>query len=313
MKHFKKYFPNIKSETGVALLVIIIAMVVVALLGAGLLALFSTSLFNQVEAQKSAKAYYLAESGTRVAASEFLHATDQNAMLTSLQDKTFNIAGTGGSFKLHLYPYWFYVINAYSAGAGTGTTPIKLYLPGAPGSLPPLNSDSSTGMVSVPAPGLLKLIDKTVVAVFTSAPVGSDSNGTFVAFTISGSGFPYAINVGDRLFVGYTYNSPQAISQGGDLVFNDPNQTAGMYPPTNGAINITKTQYLYQYTYASRTIDSTIQFTLHNLQPAPGVSPAPVFPVQILYNGSYLYDPAKTTQIYIGQTLGIRSTSEYIN
>jgi type II secretory pathway pseudopilin PulG len=310
MKHFRKNFRGIKSEAGATLVVIIIAMVVVAILGAGMLALFSTSLFNQTEAQKTAKAYYLAESGVRVAASEFLHATNQNQMLVDLQDKTFNIPGTGGSFKLHLYPYWFYVTQAYT------TLPIysiKLYLPGNPASLPPVNSDSETGMAYVPAPGILKLRDKTSVGVFTNAPVGNDAGGTFVTFTISGSGLPYAINVGNELYVGYTYNSPQAISQGGNLVFNDPNQTAGMYPPTNGAINITKTQYIYQYTYASRTIDSATQFTLHNIQPALGVSPTPLFPIQITYDSANLYDPAKTTQIYIGQTLGIRSKAEYVN
>jgi type II secretory pathway pseudopilin PulG len=301
MKHFRKYFPGIKSEAGATLVVIIIAMVVVAILGAGMLALFSTSLFNQTEAQKTAKAYYLAESGVRVAASEFLHATNQNQMLVDLQDKTFNIPGTGGSFKLHLYPYWFYVTTPYAAGA----TSIKLYLPGAPGSLPPANSDSLNGMDHVP-PGILKLKDKTSVGVFTDAPVGTDAGGTFVTFTISAPGFPYAISPGNELYIGYTYNSPQSFQVGGDLVFNDPNHTAMMYPPTNGAINIRTTIYFSQYTYESRipqTIDPSsppASFTLHNIQKANTDA-----------INTFMIDA--TTQIYIGQTLGIRSKSEYVN
>jgi type II secretory pathway pseudopilin PulG len=326
MKKMKKHFSGKKSETGVTLLVVIIAMVVVALIGTGLFALFFTSSLNQAEAQKTAKANYLAESGIRLAASEFLHAPDQNQMLADLQDKIFNIAGTGGSFKLHLYPYWFYVTNASAAGA----TSIKLYLPGNPGTLPPINSDSSTGMDHVP-PGILKLKNMTQVGVFTNAPIATDANGTYVTFAVSSyypcpsspcTGFPYAIAEKDALFIGYTYTSPQAVTQGGNLVLNDPDHTAGMYPPNNGAINITKTDYIYQYTYESRipqTIDPgspPATFTLTNIQPAPGVIPTPIFPIQIIYNDSPAanrYDPRLTTQIYIGATLAIRSTAEYVN
>jgi hypothetical protein len=323
MNHFRKYFSSIKSETGVALVVIIIMMVVVALLGAGLFALFSTSSFNQVEAQKSAKAYYLAESGIRIAAGEFHSSANQNATLVSLQGKTFNLPNNGGSVTLQIYPYWFYVTAPFAGGA----TSIQLYLPGK---LPPINSDSSTPIPNIPFPGILKLQDKTVVGVFTSVPtIGSpDANGTPVTFNINSyspcptppcNGFPYAISTGSNLFLGYVYNSPQAISQGGDLVFDDPNQTAGIYPPTNGAINITKTEYIYQYTYSSRipqTIDSgspPASFTLHNIQPAPGVNPVPLFPIQIQYDSANPYDASRTTQIYVGKTLGIQSQSEYVN
>ncbi|MGP8154895.1 MAG: hypothetical protein ACLQBQ_12305 [Smithella sp.] len=100
MNHFRKYFSGLISQTGVTLLIIIIAIVVMAILGAGLFALFSTSLFNQVEAQKTAKAYYLAESGIRVVAGEYYSSTNQNATLISLQNKTFNFPHTGGNFAL---------------------------------------------------------------------------------------------------------------------------------------------------------------------------------------------------------------------
>jgi type II secretory pathway pseudopilin PulG len=322
MNHFRKYFPGIISETGVTLLLVIIAIVVVAILGAGLFALFSTSSFNQAEAQKTAKAYYLAESGIRIVASEFHSSTNQNATLISLQGKTFNLPDNDGSFTLQIYPYWFYVKTAPS-----NLTSIPLYIPGK---LPPINSDGSSS-ITIPFPGILKLKDYTRVGVFTSAPTVAltydVNNGTLVTFSIvsnspcttSCSAFPYAISIGNELYIGYVYNSPQAISQGGDLVFNDPSQTAGIYPPTNGSINIAQPDGIYQYTYESRipqTIDSSsppASFTLHNIQPAAGVAPVPKFPIVIKYDSANPYDVSKTTQIYLGKTLAIQSKSEYVN
>jgi type II secretory pathway pseudopilin PulG len=321
MNHFRKYFSVIISSKGVTLLLIIIAMVVIAILGAGLFVLFSTSSFNQVEAQKTAKAYYLAESGIRVAASEFVHSTDKNTTLINLQGKTFNFPDTGGSFALQIYPYWFYVKTAPAS-----STSIRLYIPGK---LPPLNSDSST-LMTIAYPGILKLKNYTRVGVFTSAPsVGSlDANGTPVTFTIVSNSpcptlpcnvFPYSISAGSELYIGYVYNSSQAIVQGGDLVFNDPNHTAQIYPPASGSINIAQPDGIYQYTYESRipqTIDPGAlpsSFTLHNIQPAAGVSPAPKFPVVIKYDNANPYDVSKTTQIYLGKTLGIQSASRYGN
>jgi type II secretory pathway pseudopilin PulG len=322
MNQFKKYFPSIKAEAGVTLLVVIIAMVVVAILGAGLLALFSTSLFNQTEAQKTAKAYYLAESGIRVAASDFAHSTNQNATLISLQGKTFNFPATGGSFTLQIYPYWFYVNTSYSVN----TASITLYFPGT---LPPINSDSSTS-ITIPANGLVKLKNNTRVGVFTTAPsVGSPgANGTPVTFTIVSNspcttpctGFPYSIIAGNELYLGYVYTlPPPAIIQGGDLVFTDRIDTAVLYPPANGSINIAQKDGIYQYTYESR-IPQTIypgsppsSFTLHNIQPATGASPAPKFPIKFTYNPANPYDVSKTTQIYLGKTLGIQSAATYGN
>jgi hypothetical protein len=310
MNYFRKYLPAIISQTGATLLIIIIAIVVTAILGLGLFALFSTSLFNQVEAQKEAKAYYLAESGIRIVAGEFHSSTNQNTTLVSLQNETFNFPNTGGSFNLQIYPYWFYVNASYVAGA----TSITLYLPGI---LPPVGSGSSTP-ITIPVPGILKLKGYTRVGVFSSAPtVGSfNTNGTPVTFTIdynspgSTSGFAYLLSSGNELYLGYVYNSPQAISQGGDLVLSDPNNTVGIYPPVNGSINIAQPDSIYQYTYQS-IIPQTSSFTIHNIQPAAGVSPTPKFPIVIRYNSGSPYDVTQTTQIYIGKTLGIQSTSTY--
>lgn len=303
---------------------IIIMMLIVALVGAGLLALFSTSSYNQLEAQKAAKAYYLSESGVRIAVGEFHAAAastaNQNATLVSLQGKTFNLPNNGGSVTLQIYPYWFYVNSAFNANS----TSITLYFPG----MEPLinNNGSSYTLTTLPAPGILKLRGYTKVGVFTSATVGSlGANGTPVAFTVSSyypctttcTGFPYALSAGGELYLGYVYNSPQAVQMGGNLVFNDPNGTAAMYPPINGSIVVVQQPGRFdEYTYSSRIPQSInpssppSSFTLQNIQQATSTS---LNVIDIKYNSASPYDPNYTTQIYLGKTLGINSKSEYVN
>jgi type II secretory pathway pseudopilin PulG len=318
MNYFKKRFHSVKSQSGVTLLFVIIAMLVLAVIGTGLFALFSTSRFNQAAAQKKDKAYYLAESGIRIVAGELHASTNQITTLLNLQGKTFNLSDVGGNVTLQLYPYWFYVNSAYSANA----TSITLYYPGK---LPPINSDSST-QITIPGNGILKLKNYTKVGVFTGTPsAGSFDAAKGTPLTFSGltgcfssctSGFPYAISSGSELYLGYLYNSPQTIVQGDDLILDNSNSTAELYPPENGSIYVALYNGIFQYTYESRipqTIDHSAQpstFTLHNIQPAAGVAPTPIFPFVIKYSVSNLYDVTKTTPIFLGKTLAIQSKSE---
>jgi hypothetical protein len=95
--------------------------------------------------------------------------------------------------------------------------------------------------------------------------------------------FPYAISPGNELYLGYLYNSPQTIIQGDDLILDNSNSTAELYPPEDGSIYIALSNGIFQYTYESRipqTINHSEQpqtFTLHNIQPAAGVAPKKSF------------------------------------
>jgi hypothetical protein len=66
-----KYNSEKRNETGSTLLVIIIAMLVIAVLSAAIYSLTYTAALNQVAAQRAARAFYLAESGIRIAQSEY--------------------------------------------------------------------------------------------------------------------------------------------------------------------------------------------------------------------------------------------------
>jgi len=56
-----------KREAGAAIVVIIVAMTIVAILGAGMLGLFSSSIFSELFINNREKAFYLAQSGRNYA------------------------------------------------------------------------------------------------------------------------------------------------------------------------------------------------------------------------------------------------------
>ncbi|KAF0157201.1 MAG: hypothetical protein FD159_1471 [Syntrophaceae bacterium] len=116
---------------GSVLIVLIVTMVIMATLGAVMLTLFSASYSNQVYADQGRKTYYLAESGFRYAASQFLNAGNEAARLTTMtamNNKTCNLLSGAGSFTTRVYPYWF-KSQAASAGATTLTTQVYGTIP----------------------------------------------------------------------------------------------------------------------------------------------------------------------------------------
>ena len=94
-----------QGQRGAMLVTLIAAMVVFAALGAVMIGMFGTSALSQVAGNNSMKAYYLAESGFRYAASRYI-AVDQGSetanetaretlLENELHGKTFSLAGDG--------------------------------------------------------------------------------------------------------------------------------------------------------------------------------------------------------------------------
>ena len=123
---FKNALPK-TNQSGATLVAIIVTMLVLAVIGLGIYSLTYTASLNQVIAQRAAKAFYIAESCVRVAASEYKAAANKNATLVSLHNQTFPMPDNQGSCTVLIYPYWFYARNAYSQGASS----LILYLPEA--------------------------------------------------------------------------------------------------------------------------------------------------------------------------------------
>jgi|GEM_PF-980533 len=123
----------ISHNKGSILIGLIVTMVIMAFLGAAMVSLTTTSSLNQVYGAVSQKAYYLAESGFRYAASEFLNVTDtenngkndnQNSKANDLNGRTLTLAE--GSIHLNLTPFHY----ATSADAPVGATTLSVRFPG---------------------------------------------------------------------------------------------------------------------------------------------------------------------------------------
>ncbi|HPD56514.1 MAG TPA: hypothetical protein P5294_06285 [Smithellaceae bacterium] len=292
----------IKKQSGATLIAIIVTMLVLAVIGAAIYSLTYTASLNQVVAQRAAKAFYIAESCVRVAASEYKAVANKNTTLISLHNQTFPMPGNQGSCTVLIYPYWFYARAAYAAG----TSSITLYLPG---DMPKVDEDGSAA-ISLFAGGNLKIKGASgAVAVFSNASIGTfnGSTGTPVTFTLSAP-FSVAIAVNDEFYIGYNYtSSAPAPNPGGNLILNisvsDTNDDmAKIFPPSKGSIFVDSGGAISQYVYEERIINTASNphtVTLTNIQAVPG-APAPVWPVAI-----------NDTPIYMGRSLGLRSTSTY--
>jgi hypothetical protein len=345
----RKYLAERKFQSGATLVVIIITMLIVAIIGTALYSITATSTINQAIAQASAKAYYLAESGIRVASSEFRSVPQYNVCidnyvarnnkLISLQGQEFPLPNNLGKFSLSMSSAWLYAQTAQ-----TGAT-ITLYFSGD------LRPDlKSTFPAGLPTGGILKRKGYTSIAFFNSPPAPpvppwtfSAPNGTPIKFTFAAA-YPYTFNAGDEGYIGYAFNpspsSPQTVNAGGNLVLINTNNTGAIFPPQNGTIYVEHIAtyaapsvgsgqsypVMSQYTYDQRTINTVANtVTLTNIQavpcpkaPAPACSPAPAcpppgFPLVIVYNAGNLTTLTQTSRIYLGKTITIQSTSTYGN
>jgi hypothetical protein len=326
-----KYFTERNKQSGATLIIIIISIIVLTVIGVAIYSLTSTATRSQVVAQGAAKAFYIAESGIRIASSEFRvvpqivagidNYVARNNKLISLQGLVFPLPNNQGEFLLDMSPDWCYALTAQS-----GAT-ITLYFPG-----------SVRSGLTFPTGGILKrkgYTNITLNSFFNSVPVtGSFSapNGTPITFTFPGS-YPYTFNVGDEGYIGYAFNpspsSPQTVNSGGNLVLNNTNNRAAIFPPENGTIYIEHIAtypappngsglsypVISQYTYDVRipyVIDPSsppATVTLQNIQAVAGTPAA--FPLIIVYSAGNLTTLTLTSRIYLGKTLAIQSTSTY--
>ncbi|MCW7754474.1 prepilin-type N-terminal cleavage/methylation domain-containing protein [Desulfobotulus sp. H1] len=98
------------QERGSILIGLVVTLVVISVLTAAVVPMFTVSTMNQVVADQGRKAFFLAESGFRYAASEFLNAGEEKARLAVLDDmhgQTYTLADNRGAFSLSFEPYWF--------------------------------------------------------------------------------------------------------------------------------------------------------------------------------------------------------------
>ena len=105
-----------EGQRGAMLVTLIAAMVVFSALGAVMVGMFGTAALSQASGNNSQRAYYLAESGFRYAASRYIavdmgseaaNETERNRLLKEdLHNKEF-ILGGDGKFQLKIYQYYY--------------------------------------------------------------------------------------------------------------------------------------------------------------------------------------------------------------
>jgi prepilin-type N-terminal cleavage/methylation domain-containing protein len=102
----------IDKADGSALIGVIITILVFASLGAAIVPMISSSQLHRTATGRSAQAYYLAESGMRFAASQYLNAASEStkfSVLNALHGVSHQLQNSQGAFSVAVNPYYFLV------------------------------------------------------------------------------------------------------------------------------------------------------------------------------------------------------------
>jgi len=216
----------LRSQKGAVLIGLIITIVLLSALGAAILPMTTTSTFSQAGANSAARAYFLAESGYRYAASEYLNAANESAketVLEALHNQTFTLAGNGGQFHLDVYPYWYKTTADPSASANKEFLETKVL----GGFSPDLN----------PFRGYLRIGSNFYQ--YKAAVV----SGPNVTFENQFGNWP-SIGVGSMVYP-VCLTKLTTLTKGGDLEFQ-PNTGADAFPLRNGQFELSGNIYTYR-------------------------------------------------------------------
>lgn len=206
---------------------------VFAALGAAIVPMIASSQFQQSAANRSAQAYYLAESGLRYAASLYLNESDdanRYAALDAVHDVTHRLSTDPFAFVLSFNPYYFQVDTDPAA---TTTLVTRFY------------GELADGFI-LPASGYLS-VDDTIYS-FSSAA----RSGSRITFSLAAG---LTADVDTPVYPVARAGSGQTVSEGGDLSL-EPGSGA-MFPERNGSFVLGNQTYTYkEYQRASFLLTS---------------------------------------------------------
>lgn len=207
---------------------LIVTMVVLSALGAAMVSLTSTSMFGQVGANSSARAYYLAESGFRYAEKRYMAASDKGSELENMHDQTLTLLNDAGRFNLKVFPYYFRITTN---PVGTSSLSAKV-----PGGFPAGVTISN---------GRLKIGSRVSSTYNYSAATQAGQNVTFNMSQV----LPYFPVNTDVLPVAVSDSTSQVISAGDALLLAA--DTADIFPQRNGTFSVN--DHIYAYRENDRT------------------------------------------------------------
>ncbi len=247
--YFRKGVPAmLRDQRGAVLVAVVITMLVFATLGAMMLSFFTTSTFSQLGGSRGMRAFYLAESGFRYAASRYLNAPSIYADLASpagcdatetcpcntdeckrqraledLHNRTFTLTSEG-QFLLQVYPYW-YETTARPAGTNLQA---KVF-----GGLPLASSQYANGSWVLVRYGQDKIRYEQIASVTLSQP----SSITFVKTSAWSESYP----VGSMIYpVALGVNSSQTlnVNQAGNFISLQQDSGYGAFLTRNGVFTV---------------------------------------------------------------------------
>ncbi|MGD0400023.1 MAG: type II secretion system protein [Syntrophobacteraceae bacterium] len=263
-KRRKTRIAILRDEKGSILVVAIVTITILAVVITAMSSFIATGSFSQVGGYASREAYYLAESGYRYAASQFLNASGgstggaaqaaQFAKLSALNNLNGASAlklganGAQGNIALSVTPY-FLVFNANYAG---GATSVSLMYPG---SSPPAS-------YNLPSSGSFDVS-------LTNTPnvVNYAQNGG--AYKITSGTLP-AVQEYNSVRFATNPSAGGSITQGGNLTLAN----AGPFPPFNGTFRVNAGANWYQYQSKSGN-------TLQNITSTNAASPGAGLPLTV--------------------------------
>ncbi len=222
------------NKKGAALLGLISMLLVFSALGAAIVPFVSTSQLHRAGINRSDRAYFLAESGYRHAASLYLNAgseSNQDNQLANMDNNTYILLDAAGSFALNVYPLYFIVSTNPSGNSVLDTT--------CPGTPPEAALFSGGGRINIDG------------AYYTYGSAGVAGNQ--VQFNMT-QPMP-SINVGEHVFPAARALSSgaQTITNNGDLLMETG--SGNLFPLGNGEIVINSDTYAYrEYDAASNRL-----------------------------------------------------------
>jgi len=199
-----------------------------------MVSLTSTSMFGQVGANSSARAYFLAESGYRYAESRYLSAATETARDNELETlhnaAAFTLKDKAGQFDLKIYPYFFKVVtNPF------GTSTLSTRVPGGF----PKDVTLSNGRLKIGAKATSIYNYNS-----TSPPVPPvPPDGQNITFNMTQT-LPNFLSGADVLPVAVSSSSIQQINEGDSLQLQSG--TGSTFPRRNGTFQVNNRIYAYK-------------------------------------------------------------------
>jgi hypothetical protein len=245
---------NLSSQTGSLLITLAVTFLILSAFSVAVVSFISTDTSQSVVENRGLNAYYLAESGYRIAGSMYLRTPNEDfssdsfsadddkaeALSENIDQYRFNLPDGQGAFHLEVYPYWF--MRTGGVFQFPGHKPVNFSLPTS-GFLKRGEDHGNVGFIT-----------------YTNASISGN--------TLTLTPVPSAQN-GDRLYVTLRPTGNQTATVDANLVLNNPTGAQGFVPAKNGLINIDNNTNRFMFTY-NRAEFSGTSITLKGLKEAAG-------------------------------------------